>query len=1226
MEAPLSRLVKRASLVAAIAAICLPGIALADVTADFDAYPAETTITNQYADLGGPGQGVVFGPLPGGQQGWRPVVKAPPAGQAQSGAHVADISVCNTGQCNGFEFYPGIATGTFQSGRTRVSARVGLAGPAGGSCTNSDNSGCSEVTLQAYDANGDPVGAPSTATVQAGAGFHTLLSVTTAGPVIRGFKVSDRNSLDDLDPVAVDDVSFDVPGGPPPADFTLTPASTFLVMSQGQTLTDHIAIGRTTGSSGDVQLALSGALPDGVRASFAPNPAGGDATDLILTADPDSATTGFNPIDLTVTATPLTPSAGAEQRTFPVRLQVRSAFDLSVPGPSSVDLAGCVVRVPVQVSRDFGFPGPVQLSVGGLANGGGASFEPAQITFPNGAGAETANLVVTAPPTGLPVPITTLTVAATAPGYPSRTAQVSVHGTCPAQYDARVTSLEITQGVQTGNLPTRLANHPTAPIPYSQILGAAKLHTDAPTIVRVYANLLFGPSGGADGVPLVLYGAHYDRFGQPKAIPGGPLSPVSGVRHLDPGSETPTAAEAASETDVYTFVLPPDWTNQELAIGANLSPALGGGPRALAPCTTQACVDNDSMGISHIPFVGTRHITINPLDLQVAGAADPDPNEVFKWARMMAPMEIRVNPYQTTVDISDLSAKLAQCLAAAPAGDAGKSARQKCSNDANHGAADRVNDYTCDQSSHDRTWNIGVNTGVARGRTSSVWCWSKLSTEHDAVVEYQRPITSVAHELGHLLGRPHSDRLCGGNSDGQTGEAWPPDDRGYLQSTGLTTTAGTGINGGPFAVLAPPKQWYDYMSYCAASTSTLSPIGGANAWISLRNWNKLLDSARFKRGAGPVAAARGAGQPSLHVTGTVADSGTSVGTVEPVTSPPQPASPSPYHLVASGPGGGTIADVAMIESGTHVDGQSPETTLDAVVPAAGVTRVAIVKDGVELASRAQSTKAPSVKVPRAPTFKGRAATLRFGARDRDGGDLLAKVDYSADGGRTYEQIWTGASRAAIRVPARLLPRARRARLRVSVNDGFRERSALSPRFRSPGAPPEVAIVSPVTGLEQPNDAPLALSGRAFDDRSVRLTGRRLRWMDGRRVLGRGERIAPAGLSPGRHRISLVARDRFGRTSRAAIRVRLTGARPLFLKLTAPKKVGRRARSLKVRVASSLPSRLTLTGGGGKAQRFAVGRHSRKLRVRVRRGSKPLRLRLKLRVGHATSVRTVVVRR
>jgi hypothetical protein len=74
---------------------------LADSTVDFEQFEQGTVITTQYADLGGPGRGVVFGPLPGGgSEGLHPVIAIPPAGQAQSGSHVANIATCS-----GCEFF-----------------------------------------------------------------------------------------------------------------------------------------------------------------------------------------------------------------------------------------------------------------------------------------------------------------------------------------------------------------------------------------------------------------------------------------------------------------------------------------------------------------------------------------------------------------------------------------------------------------------------------------------------------------------------------------------------------------------------------------------------------------------------------------------------------------------------------------------------------------------------------------------------------------------------------------------------------------------------------------------------------------------------------------------------------------------------------------------------------------------------------------------------------------
>src|SRR5262252_9122423 len=93
-----------AGMAAAVWVLAVAGTALADATVDFDGFPAGTKITNQYADLGGTGQGVDT------------VVSTPPAGEAQSGANVADISTCFT--C---EFPPPGTTGTFAVPRSRVS-------------------------------------------------------------------------------------------------------------------------------------------------------------------------------------------------------------------------------------------------------------------------------------------------------------------------------------------------------------------------------------------------------------------------------------------------------------------------------------------------------------------------------------------------------------------------------------------------------------------------------------------------------------------------------------------------------------------------------------------------------------------------------------------------------------------------------------------------------------------------------------------------------------------------------------------------------------------------------------------------------------------------------------------------------------------------------------------------------------------------------------------------
>jgi hypothetical protein len=343
--------------------------------------------------------------------------------------------------------------------------------------------------------------------------------------------------------------------------------------------------------------------------------------------------------------------------------------------------------------------------------------------------------------------------------------------------------------------------------------------------------------------------------------------------------------------------------------------------------------------------------------------------------------------------------------------------------------------------------------------------------------------------------------------------------------------------------------------------------------------------------------------------------------VTPLATGSQPASTSPYHLVGTAASGQVLADMPMVEAPMHVDGEQPPIPLIGAIPSAGVVNVAIVRDGTTLASRARSATAPTVAFKGLPAFHKSGATVKWKANDADGDTLQAAVDYSANGGKTFKRIFIGPDKGSTTLPARYLSRSSKARVRVTVNDGFQSTSVTSKRFRSPGAPPDVSILSPASGLRQPDDAPLVLAGQAFDDSAKMLTGKHLRWMAGRRVLGRGPSISALGLSPGRHKIRLLARDRFGRTGRKSVAVVITGARPLFLTLKAPAAIKRKARIVRLKVSASLPARLRV-----RKQTFRVGRKARAVRVRVARGTRSLHLQLKLTSGRKSTIRTVVIPR
>ena len=143
-----------------------------------------------------------------------------------------------------------------------------------------------------------------------------------------------------------------------------------------------------------------------------------------------------------------------------------------------------------------------------------------------------------------------------------------------------------------------------------------------------------------------------------------------------------------------------------------------------------------------------------------------------------------------------------------------------------------------------------------------------------SAVQDNRPLTSVTHEIGHGLSLLHADTGsncgmypipgldppateygcpgphpdgtadCGGYSNGQAGESWPPDDEGRLQSIGLdrrswdiystgslpsTFAEGFDHSGNPTAKSDGGARYYDFMSYCLHGGRVRGPATGSRA-------------------------------------------------------------------------------------------------------------------------------------------------------------------------------------------------------------------------------------------------------------------------------------------------------------------------------------------------------------------------------------------------------------
>jgi hypothetical protein len=714
------------------------------------------------------------------------------------------------------------------------------------------------------------------------------------------------------------------------------------------------------------------------------------------------------------------------------------------------------------------------------------------------------------------------------------------------------------------------------------------------------------------------------------------LMPEDGVHTLTAGQDYALFSDRASAKGAFTFTLPSSWTNAKspLTFRARLLPP-GQVDGAGGECQTGDCAINNLFGLSGVPFHRTAQLTVTPLRITPSATA-ADPAKVFEQARNLTPLadgDLVIQPYQDVLDPTDVDdlelSDVPKDWAPKEARDSTLLVRYKDARKAN-----LVFDWLSDNSHGDIV--VGVISGgygLARGQL-------KDDATPYKVAEVRRPFTSIAHELFHSYGRKHaSDCNDAGGEDGTGADPWPPDEQGWTHGIGLDRTPGSGAANGPYAIKAPPSpvggQWYDFMSYCPE----IFDNGGTymlerDSWISGRGWDEtqraLRDYAIRKKRlpagtAKPLTTAQAGA--ALQVTATI-DPATGAGVIDGVR-PVEggalpPGEPTDHRLVARDAQGNVVAEAPMRLSRvtSHF---APASFLYGRVAAPGAASVEVQRAGAPVASRARSAAVPqvSIRAPRGGDRTGakRTAEVRWSATDGDGDRLLASVDYSLDDGKEWRSIFAGPNSGRAEIPSYLLTASKRARVRVRVNDGFNEGQAVSERFTAVGAPPIVRIVSPAKRTEVAGDADLYLSGEAFQDAGTPIGAKGLTWFDGKRSLGRGAQLSVSGLRPGKRTLRLVARDRHGRTGSASVSVRVLRARPRFLVVRGPTRLRRTARTLSLRIASSVPA--TLTAGG---RRFAVSPRTSRLTIPIRPGSKPLNLPLTLRAGASTAKLNLVVPR
>jgi hypothetical protein len=193
---------------------------------------------------------------------------------------------------------------------------------------------------------------------------------------------------------------------------------------------------------------------------------------------------------------------------------------------------------------------------------------------------------------------------------------------------------------------------------------------------------------------------------------------------------------------------------------------------------------------------------------------------------------------------------------------------------------------------------------------------------------------TVAHELGHNMGRPHAP--CG--NPAQVDPSFPYGN-GRLGVTGWDVIE---------RVTRSPAQYFDMMSYCNPE------------WISDYNFRKLVEWRRQSvMGAPPMT--ESAREPGLLVWGGVRGSSVELQPAFPVSAAPLlPVEGGPYRLLGFDDSGAEVFRLDF-EPGTQVDGEDgAERHFAFVVPVPPGVRVARLDLRTPLGSASRESRFPEV--------------------------------------------------------------------------------------------------------------------------------------------------------------------------------------------------------------------------------------------------------------------------
>jgi hypothetical protein len=651
--------------------------------------------------------------------------------------------------------------------------------------------------------------------------------------------------------------------------------------------------------------------------------------------------------------------------------------------------------------------------------------------------------------------------------------------------DLTVEGIEVTQGIQ-------------------DLQNTVELAAGKPTVARVYVDPGAGIST-ASGVEVWLYGW---------AAGSGGYTPFSdSPLKLGPAMVTNNTLEndkRLSTAESFNFFLPQAWVSSgDLRVQAEVNPL----HKVAESDYTNNTLDVNAVDIRQTATVNVGLVPVKTSGLLPSIKNNPDVNSMMAWFRAAFPTGRITDWYMVgnlsgSYDLTDTSG-----------GGCGP------------GWRDLLVDLEDIYDSWSKRPPNAFVYGLLQTGVPTAWdgCGSPTTgTAAGFVGANQGP--TLAHEAGHVYKRNHapSDRNAAGNVTNPACSNPANEDLSYPQYTSPTganydrcSIGEVGLNV-VTGTLFDPAGTYDLMSYCGPE------------WISPYNWEGIAYNIPTGTKRTGIKATSNHMVVSGRVVGDDCDFRPYFWVRERETDSTKAEQTGPYTIELRDAAGGVLGSLQFDSDDPYEDVDRASGTFREWVPYHdGVTEIAIVHDGTDIARRSLSANSPTVSVtsPNGGEHWSASGTTRvtWEANDDDGDTLVANVLLSDDNGASWRPLAVNVEDRFFDVDLSTVPGGDSMVVKVEVSDGARTSADSSDApFTAKTKAPSPLLFAPTGGSLLQRGHGVSMAGSVLDPQAGSLSTPDLSWyssIDG--SLGSAQDIAVPELSCGAHEIALEAHGASG---------------------------------------------------------------------------------------------------